>query len=238
MLCWERVRQQVHPSFRQHWSGQADEMGFERRFLQGRRPLFLGLLIVTFFVLYTLFPSSSFASWKPSLDITGSRARSGCTPQEWSSGKWVPKTLPTNKTSLTKSEDALDFLGFESCASSREFFWHLAADEQPKWDRYPGVASWQWQPPETCDVRAFDSKALVKDMVEQGGWLLIGGTSLFLLRSLVSLAHKMQILLPNSSFSQSLAFCTLTFGPLLTTLRIPTSIVLGPRISTSPPTHL
>ncbi|KAK7677510.1 hypothetical protein QCA50_019516 [Cerrena zonata] len=149
-------------------------MGFDRRFLQGKRLLFLGLLTITFFVLYTLFPSSSFASWTPSLEIAGSRVRSGCTPQEWSDGRWVPRTPPTNKTSMTRPEDALEFVGFESCASSREFFWHLAADEEPKWDRYPGVASWKWQPSESCDARAFNAESLVKDMAEQGGWLLIG----------------------------------------------------------------
>ncbi|OSX65874.1 hypothetical protein POSPLADRAFT_1131781 [Postia placenta MAD-698-R-SB12] len=71
-------------------------------------------------------------------------------------------------------DDALAFAGFEGCASNREFYWHLAADNEALWDRWPSVTSWQWSPAEDCDVRPFSAAALIKDMVENGGWLLIG----------------------------------------------------------------
>lgn len=68
------------------------------------------------------------------------------------------------------------FAGFDGCASSREVDWHLAIDVEEKWDRFPDVSSWEWVPGETCQgLRQFDSAALVKELVEDGGWLLIGG---------------------------------------------------------------
>ncbi|CAL1705920.1 unnamed protein product [Somion occarium] len=148
-------------------------MGLERRFLHGKKLLAFGILTLVFLALYTFFPSSSFSSWTPSLDFLASRVRSGCTPEQWANGQWIPRTLHTNKTEMTKQEDALEFIGFEGCASSREFFWHLGADVQ-NWDHFPGVAAWKWKPSNECDIRAFDAEALVQDMVEQGGWLLIG----------------------------------------------------------------
>ncbi|KZT04371.1 uncharacterized protein LAESUDRAFT_658093 [Laetiporus sulphureus 93-53] len=75
---------------------------------------------------------------------------------------------------MHRKEDILDFAGFEGCASDREFWWHLAADNEAQWGRFPGAHSWQWTPPDECEVRPFDGEALVKDMVEKGGWLLIG----------------------------------------------------------------
>ena len=77
---------------------------------------------------------------------------------------------------MTKREDALEFAGLEGCASDREFFWHLASDVKEQWSRWPKVASYVWKPADNCDVRPLDGSAMIKDMVEQGGWLLLGGT--------------------------------------------------------------
>ncbi|KAI0072068.1 hypothetical protein K474DRAFT_1605797 [Panus rudis PR-1116 ss-1] len=75
---------------------------------------------------------------------------------------------------MERPEDALEFTGFESCASDREFWWHLAADEPGKWDRFPAVTAWEWRPSQDCDLRPFRAEEVVTDMVENGGWLLIG----------------------------------------------------------------
>lgn len=108
------------------------------------------------------------------------RVRSTCPPRSYAAGKWVPKPPPTNRTDFNDPSDAFEFLGFDGCASTREIYWHLAADTESLWDRFPGVASWRWQPPADCQVREFDSTALVKDLVEKGGWLLIGGECHFI----------------------------------------------------------
>ncbi|EPQ56891.1 hypothetical protein GLOTRDRAFT_73361 [Gloeophyllum trabeum ATCC 11539] len=70
--------------------------------------------------------------------------------------------------------DALVFAGLEGCAADREYAWHLAADRPEMWDRFPAVTSWKWQPAEECHVRPLDGAAMTKDLVEQGGWLLLG----------------------------------------------------------------
>ncbi|OBZ70729.1 hypothetical protein A0H81_09456 [Grifola frondosa] len=75
---------------------------------------------------------------------------------------------------MSQSADALEFMGFQGCASDREYYWHLAADTERLWDRFPGVTSWEWTPADGCEVRPLEPAAMVKDMVEQGGWLLIG----------------------------------------------------------------
>ncbi|KAJ3505727.1 hypothetical protein NLJ89_g7266 [Agrocybe chaxingu] len=97
-----------------------------------------------------------------------------CTPQAYSDGTWVyhPRT---NATKMTDPKDAHAFSGFEACASSREYFWHLASDREDQWDRFPKAQSWQWVPGRGCeDMRPLDPAALVKDMVEDGGWYLVG----------------------------------------------------------------
>ena len=73
--------------------------------------------------------------------------------------------------------DVLAFGGFEGCASDREYKWHLGADDD-QLGRFPEVAAYDWTPAPSCNVRQFQREAFVKDLVEQGGWLLIGGECL------------------------------------------------------------
>ncbi|KZT65359.1 hypothetical protein DAEQUDRAFT_747087 [Daedalea quercina L-15889] len=75
---------------------------------------------------------------------------------------------------MHQREDALAFGGFEGCASSREFWWHLAADNERLWDRFPAATSWDWTPGDDCEMAPLSGAAIVKDMIESGGWLLIG----------------------------------------------------------------
>lgn len=89
-------------------------------------------------------------------------------------------------TGLSSREDALRIAGFEGCASSREVDWHLAVDDVGKWDRFPDVSSWEWVPGEGCEaLRSFDPVALVRELVEGGGWLLVGGMSFFIIIKIV-----------------------------------------------------
>jgi hypothetical protein len=72
---------------------------------------------------------------------------------------------------------ALQFSGFSGCASSREFYWHLAADNEDQWDRFPAAQSYKWEvgKDEGCKgLRELNQEDMVRDLVEQGGWLLVG----------------------------------------------------------------
>ena len=133
------------------------------------------LSILSVFCLATYLLPSHFRPDFPSWRLPPSRTRGTCPPRSWAAGQWVSKPPPTTRTNFTKPEDAYEFLGLEGCASSREHWWHLAADNPKLYDRFPGVASWAWSPPSDCEVRTLDPSAIVKDLVEQGGWLLIGG---------------------------------------------------------------
>ena len=102
--------------------------------------------------------------------------RGTCPPDVWAKGQWVPKRAPTNKT-LTDGHQAMEFVGFEGCASNRETGWHMGADAEGMYDRFPGVAAWRWEPPRSCGIADVGREELVRHLVEDGGWLLIGGES-------------------------------------------------------------
>lgn len=44
-----------------------------------------------------------------------------------------------------------------------------------KWKRWPRAASWEWEPSWNCDAAPLDPAAMLKDLVENGGILLLGG---------------------------------------------------------------
>lgn len=76
---------------------------------------------------------------------------------------------------MTDKDEALTFAGLEGCASSREYYWHLAVDNEEQWNRFPMVSSWKWMPGSDCNAREFGKEEMVRDLVEQGGWLILGG---------------------------------------------------------------
>ncbi|EMD33751.1 hypothetical protein CERSUDRAFT_108038 [Gelatoporia subvermispora B] len=133
----------------------------------------LGAFVSLLLTLYTY--SSSVSSTVSRFGFKTPPAQGSCPPRAWANGSWTRKAeLPTNLTRMTKSADALEFMGYEACASSREYWWHLAADKEEQWDRFPGATSWEWTPGDDCDIRPFARSALLRHLVEDGGWLLIG----------------------------------------------------------------
>ncbi|TFK53758.1 hypothetical protein OE88DRAFT_1278028 [Heliocybe sulcata] len=137
------------------------------------RLIFIGFVATLTLLLYT------FAS--PSLRLPAvpsffpQRTRASCSPKAWNDGQWVysPKPGLENST-LSTPRDALLFSGLEGCAADREYNWHLGSDKPDMWDRFPAVTSWKWQPTEECNARPLDGAAMTKDLVENGGWLLLG----------------------------------------------------------------
>lgn len=138
----------------------------------------LGAMMTFMLAIYTYSSSSTFHFRFPSLSSVfstpASRVRGSCPPSAWNKGQWEYSPR-TNLSAMTRKEDALEFAGFESCASDREFFWHLASDREEQWNRWPKVSQWKWTPEQDCDVRPLDGAAMVKEMAEEGGWLLLGG---------------------------------------------------------------
>ncbi|TFK44094.1 hypothetical protein BDQ12DRAFT_3050 [Crucibulum laeve] len=97
-----------------------------------------------------------------------------CSPKAYSNGSWAFR-LRTEATALSNKDDVLAFAGFEGCASSREYYWHLAADNEEQYDRFPGATSYEWIPGQECaGLRVLDPANVVRDLVEEGGWLLVG----------------------------------------------------------------
>jgi len=120
------------------------------------------------------YPVSDFALEIPQ----GGQKSGGCSPTAYADGKWTwdPKT---NITEMTRREQAVEFGGFERCASDREFWWNLGSDNPEQFYRFPKAQSYTWQPGSECtNLRPMDPSGLVKDLVESGGWYFVGGLSI------------------------------------------------------------
>ncbi|KAF5328648.1 hypothetical protein D9619_011535 [Psilocybe cf. subviscida] len=148
------------------------------RFTPTRKWTWLALLLSAFFVLYTL-SSSSYSASLPQLNYpwstTAAESLQVCSPEAYVSGHWAKRPTASNATRMSKPQDALAFSGFEGCASSREYNWHLASDKEEQYDRFPSAQSWEWIPGEECHgVGRLDKEKLVRDLIEDGGWYLVG----------------------------------------------------------------
>ncbi|KAJ8586121.1 hypothetical protein M405DRAFT_772077 [Rhizopogon salebrosus TDB-379] len=130
--------------------------------------ILLGVIITFAITLYNFSYPDSFHifDWSP-------QQHTSCTPEQWSDGRWVYS--PTSDLqALTSPEQAIAFAGFEGCTSDREIRWHLGTDQEEQWNRFPNVSSYKWVPSGQCDIHQLNGAAMVKDMVENGGWFLLG----------------------------------------------------------------
>lgn len=77
---------------------------------------------------------------------------------------------------MTRPEDSIAFGNFTGCASSREVWWHLAADRPEQYGRFPDAQGWVWVPGEGCEIlQELRAEELVRTLVKDGGWYLLGG---------------------------------------------------------------
>ncbi|KAJ7477173.1 hypothetical protein B0H11DRAFT_2030044 [Mycena galericulata] len=140
------------------------------RRLHYSRILGIGAGLTLILIVYTL----SGTTRHPEVPFFSSKRGGTCPPRSYADGKWVYSPR-TSDTSMTSQEDALRFSGFEGCASSREYYLHLGSDNKDHWARFPDVTSWQWQPKQSgCQIQEMQALDLLRELVEQGGWLLIG----------------------------------------------------------------
>ncbi|KAG6825614.1 hypothetical protein H0H93_000472, partial [Arthromyces matolae] len=78
---------------------------------------------------------------------------------------------------MTQEMQAFEFSGFEGCAKARGLFWYLASDNMNQWDRFPKAHSYKWTvgPDDGCEgLQELNREKMLQDMVQQGGWLLLG----------------------------------------------------------------
>lgn len=132
------------------------------------------ILLGIFFTLILVVLKTGFLPTNPQT-LLSPRKRYSCPPRSYAAGKWVYRPR-TDLNEMTDKDQALTFAGLEGCASSREYYWHLASDQEEQWGRFPMVSSWEWQPGSDCNAREFVKEEMVRDLVEQGGWLILGGT--------------------------------------------------------------
>ncbi|KAF5376227.1 hypothetical protein D9615_008547 [Tricholomella constricta] len=100
-----------------------------------------------------------------------------CPPRAYGNGRWEGPHYRTDAFIMTDKSQALEFSGFEGCASSREFDWHLASDNIWHYSRFPAAQSYRWTvgKKDGCEgLEEMNKEKVVRDMVEQGGWLLLG----------------------------------------------------------------
>ncbi|RDB16323.1 hypothetical protein Hypma_003014 [Hypsizygus marmoreus] len=139
----------------------------------------LGTTFVLLFFLYLYNSPTSFSSIlsSGSSRFGFDRQPGTCPPRAYANGRWAGPYYRTTAATMTNKSQALEFSGFEGCASSREFDWHLASDNEGQWNRFPTAQSYQWTvgKQDGCEgLEELDKEKMVRDMVEQGGWLLLG----------------------------------------------------------------
>lgn len=137
--------------------------------------IILGLVIITLIVDVPRTTALRLASFSPFTKVPGS-----CPPRAYARGSWKAKNVRVGMEAITeikKQNDVFRSTGFDGCASSREFWWHIAADKQEHWGRFPHAHMWEWVPDASgCNgLREWDQAQVVKELVENGGWLLLGG---------------------------------------------------------------
>ncbi|KAG8908249.1 hypothetical protein FRB99_008314 [Tulasnella sp. 403] len=98
-----------------------------------------------------------------------------CAPLEWASGSWV---LKRDAVHIVSGDGVHGPSGFLGCASTRNASWHLGTDreEELNWRSY--ASSYDYVPGGLCGSRMarFSPEKMVIDLVQNGGWLLVGGT--------------------------------------------------------------
>lgn len=138
----------------------------------------LGLVAVAFILVSfysSLLSLPSFSGFFSSSELYAS-----CSPRAYANGVWAERPPHTNKTYMSAPRDALEFAGFGGCASSREFDWHLGSDTEEQWSRFehPGVMDWEWKvDEEQCAIDPLEGERLLRHLIRDGGWLLLGGQS-------------------------------------------------------------
>ncbi|KAG1739287.1 hypothetical protein EDB19DRAFT_2039374 [Suillus lakei] len=134
------------------------------------RFILIGVIITFVIALHTFDSPSSLRTSDWSSILSPHQHHSSCTPEQWSSGRWV-YTPTSDLANLTRPEQALSLAGFEGCAADREYKWHLGTDRKERWGRFPNVSSYRWMPSSQCDVRPLDGAAMVKDY--GGEWRVV-----------------------------------------------------------------
>lgn len=104
-----------------------------------------------------------------------------CPPQAYAAGNWTRKPNPPV---MSTQDDVLAVSGFEGCASTREINLHLGvgwknkAKAAQKLQWRGNASAYEWLPGEGCEgYTRVTRENLVRQLVEDGGWLLLGGAS-------------------------------------------------------------
>ncbi|KAJ7599084.1 hypothetical protein C8J56DRAFT_1158100 [Mycena floridula] len=131
--------------------------------------IFCSAIICTF-LLYRFSPNLGFGQ-----TVTASEKEfSACPPKAYGTGRWEYNPR-SSKTNMTDRSQAYPFAGFDGCASTREVFWHLGIDNDDHFKRFPKASSWKWQPEaHGCSIKDFGKEEFVRDLVENGGWMILG----------------------------------------------------------------
>lgn len=115
--------------------------------------------------------------WSQISDLNGF-----CTPEQYSAGYWHRRPQSLLRPMLTP-EDVYPISGFQGCASFREVEWHLAKnwydEEEIRVRPWRGnVSAYDWIPGSGCETYSKPTQEqLVTQLVERGGWLILGGMS-------------------------------------------------------------
>ncbi|KZV92261.1 hypothetical protein EXIGLDRAFT_614623 [Exidia glandulosa HHB12029] len=152
---------------------------------------------------------------------------------------------------MSRYEDVYALSGWTGCGSQHEHDWHFATTESNAWPWRSFASHFTYKPGPGCSsLRRFNQRELVQNLVERGGWLLIGDSLTeghFFSISCMLHPHvratpdyvvgtdydrgwpQNLYLLPNSSFARSLRFppgFSFEHTPLVTYRRV--DVIMAP----------
>lgn len=125
------------------------------------------------------------SAWAATTSIPVGSVEAKCSPDDWADGSWLPKSNPKH---VLTPEDVYDASGFKGCASTREVGLHLSNNKPEKLAWRGNISAYEWTPHDgRCqDVSRNFGEDLLVELVEKGGWLLVGGKLILAYLSLVT----------------------------------------------------
>lgn len=129
------------------------------------------LAVLALYTIFLLSKSRSIASNFERLRAQVHLQGQTCTPQLWSQGQWVLKEPGLNRTATV-----FEASGFEGCASDFVPDWNFGTGglqmDQHRWK----ASQYRWQSQHSQCAGSGDTVLqLLRNLVQKGGWFIVGG---------------------------------------------------------------
>lgn len=135
-----------------------------------------GSLNFRLFLLLVLPPTTLFffiSTYQPHLLSLEGLSINHCSDEDYSNGEWYKQS---ESDLIEKGEGVYKLGGFQGCASNNFADKMLGIEGNgPVTSRRKLQSSFEWRPSQKCKIGKFNKEIMVRNLVEKGGWLIVGG---------------------------------------------------------------